>query len=214
MYSAILKCTQTDTRQVAVSMYKSVRKLGGRLYVCLVSLGKFGGRVKLSGRPAASSGQSERCNQKNVHRRFSIILFFSECFPLVPGHRVSSCWIEDFPRIFTSTCVLKDEHEGTVSLTCPWHILRCKLHQQPRWSGNKKVNWKKHGISYVELLNYSGSTSMYVHQSTLTNAIAWLSSNSHCHGLRIYFLSISCPLIREYNTNWRLCATSLNKHAL
>ena len=31
----------------------------------------MGGREKLSGRPAASSRQSEQCNQKNVHRRFS-----------------------------------------------------------------------------------------------------------------------------------------------
>ena len=34
-------------------------------------VGREGGREKLSGRPAASSRQSEQCNQKNIHRRFS-----------------------------------------------------------------------------------------------------------------------------------------------
>ena len=36
---------------------------------------------KLSGRPAASSRQSEQCNQKNIHRRFSVCFWnFEQSF--------------------------------------------------------------------------------------------------------------------------------------
>ena len=54
---------QKDMRQVAVNMYESLWKLGGRDSF-LVYLWKFWGRVKLASQPAVSSRQSEQCNQK------------------------------------------------------------------------------------------------------------------------------------------------------
>ena len=61
--------TKTDMRQVAVSMCKSIRKIGWR-DAFLVWLWKFGGMVKFSGWPATRSRQSEWCNQNNVHQKF------------------------------------------------------------------------------------------------------------------------------------------------